>query len=386
MVAFLTCVLIEIYGIIILEVILIMKKYSQWMADSQIDRRPLLTDKWSYDYGLVLKGMEEIYSDCGDKKYASYILNTMNWFVNDDGTINRYNPEEYNIDHVNPGKVMIFCHKFSGDEKYIRAMHHIRGQLKTHPRTSEGVYWHKKVYPYQIWLDGLYMAEPFMAQYIKEFGGCFDDIINQFVLTEKYTACEKTGLLYHAYDETKSMYWANPQTGLSKHFWGRAIGWYLMAIVDVLEYLPKEHAGTSQMVDILHRCLDAMLKYQQPEGVWYQIVDMPDAKGNYLEASASCMMLYALAKGILQGHLDREKYLPPTRAVYDGIITEFVSETDNGFLNLNKVVEVGGLGGNFGKRRDGSFAYYLSENITSNDPKGLGAFLKAYAYAERLKI
>ena len=363
-----------------------MKKYSQWMADSQIHRRPLLTDQWTYTYGVVFKGVEEVFNDTGDKKYASYIINTMNWFVNDDGTIKKYDPNEYNIDHVNMGKLLFFCHEHTGDEKYIKAAHHIRGQLKTHPRTSEGVFWHKKVYPYQIWLDGLYMAETFYAQFIKELGGGigFDDIPKQFLLTEKYVACEKTGLLYHAYDETKSMYWANPETGLSKHFWARAIGWYLMAIVDVLDYFPENHPGVAELVALLKRRTDAMLKYQDKTGVWWQIVDMPEEKGNYLEASASCMMLHTLAKGILKGYLDKDTYLPAAKAAYDGIITEFVSETEEGTLNLNKVVEVGGLGGNFGKRRDGSFAYYISEAIVVNDPKGLGAFIKAYAYAERL--
>ena len=243
-------------------------------------------EKWAYDYGVVLKGFEEVYNDTGKDLYAAYILNNMSRFINDDGSIKGYNPDEFNIDHINNGKLLFFCHKKTGDEKYKKAARNLMAQIEKHPRTSENVLWHKKVYPYQIWLDGLYMASPFWAQYICEFDDSksFDDIPHQFLVCEKHTKCEKTGLLFHAFDETKSRYWCDPATGLSRHFWGRAIGWFVMAINDVLDYLPKDHKDRAAMIEMLDRTLSPLLKVQDVTGVWWQILNQPDRKGNYLES------------------------------------------------------------------------------------------------------
>jgi len=366
-----------------------MKKYSEWMARSCAERDPLWMDRWVYDYGVVLKGVEEVYKDTGNELYAAYILNNMSHFVNDDGSIKGYDPEEFNIDHVNAGKLLFFCHAKTGDEKYKKAARRIMGQIEKHPRTSENVLWHKKVYPYQIWLDGLYMGSPFWAQYVSEFGGGgnFDEIPRQFLVCEKRTKCKDTGLLFHAYDETKSMYWCDPATGLSKHFWARAIGWYAMAINDVLDYLPKDHKDRQALIDLLDRTLAPIAKLQDAAtGAWWQILNLPERKGNYLEASGSCMFLHGMAKGVLNGYLDKGKYLPAIKKAYDGIVAEFVTETRLGHINLNKNCHGAGLGNHpeLGRRRDGSFAYYISEPIVTNDPKGVGAFIKAYAYAERL--
>ena len=367
-----------------------MEKYSEWMARSCAQRSPLLMDRWIYDYGVVLKGVEEVYDTTGNDLYAAYILNNMNRFVNDDGSIKGYDPEEFNIDHINSGKLLFFCYKKTGNEKYRKAAHTLMGQIKKHPRTSENVLWHKKVYPYQIWLDGLYMASPFWAQYISEFGEDknFDEIPHQFLVCEKHTKCKDSGLLFHAYDETKTMYWCNPATGLSRHFWARAIGWYVMAINDVLDHLPKDHKNRQALIDLLDRTLAPLLNVQDSSGVWWQILNQPERKGNYLEASASCMFLYGMAKGVLNGYLTGDKYLPSIKKAYNGIISEFVTETGLGHLNLNKICHGAGLGNHpddkTNRRRDGSFAYYISENIVTNDGKGVGAFIKAYAYAERL--
>ena len=368
-----------------------MGKYSEWMTKSCVERAPLWMDKWAYDYGVVLKGVEEVYNDTGNDLFAAYILNNMSRFINDDGSIKGYSPDEFNIDHINNGKLLFFCHKKTGDAQYLKAAKTLIGQVKKHPRTSENVLWHKKVYPYQIWLDGLYMASPFWAQYIAESGegGAFDEVLQQFLVCEKHTKCRDTGLLFHAYDETKSLYWCDPATGLSPHFWARAIGWFVMALNDVLDYLPKDHKDRQTLVDMLDRTLAPLLKVQDATGVWWQILNLPEQKGNYLEASASCMYLYGMAKGVLKGYLEKDKYLPSIKKAYNGIIAEFVTETGLGHLNLNKVCQSAGLGNHpdiedKGRRRDGSFAYYISEPIVTNDPKGIGAFIKAYAYAERL--
>lgn len=366
----------------------------QWAiktADSIIERKPRLYEekgyegKWSYDYGVVLKGFELLWKQTGDYKYFQFIQSNMDYFINEDGTIRGYRLDEYNIDHINNGKLLFLLYKETKQEKYKKAAELLREQLETHPRTSEGAFWHKKIYPYQIWLDGLYMASPFYLEYLLTFeeGQGLDDVTKQFILCEKHTKDSETGLLYHAWDEKRVQPWCDPETGLSPNFWGRSLGWYLMALVDVLELLPTEHSDYQELVRILNDTLIALKKYQDAEtGVWYQVVNQADRKGNYLEASASSMIMYAMGKGIRLGVLDNA-WNETLDAAYHGIITEFVLETKEGWVNLNKNCQVAGLGGADG--RDGTFAYYISEPIITNDAKGVGAFLQACAEYEQLR-
>jgi unsaturated rhamnogalacturonyl hydrolase len=263
--------------------------------------------------------------------------------------------------------------------KYKKAIDLLRKQLRSHPRTSEGVFWHKKVYPSQIWLDGLFMGAPFYAEYVKEYGKEeeFDDITKQFILCAKYTKDHETGLLYHAFDEKKVQPWCNPETGHSKNFWGRSMGWFVMGLVDTLGFIPETHKDRDTLVTLLVEVLQALKKVQDEEtGVWYQVLNKGDRKGNYLEASASCMILYAIAKGVKQGFLSKE-WGEEAERVYKGIITEFVTVTNEGLVNLNKTCQVAGLGGP--DKRDGTFVYYISEPIITNDLKGIGAFILATA-------
>jgi unsaturated rhamnogalacturonyl hydrolase len=228
-----------------------------------------------------------------------------------------------------------------------------------------------------MWLDGLYMGEPFYAEYAVTFNepAAFDDIAKQFILMERHSRDDKTGLLYHGWDESKQQRWANPQTGRSPNFWGRAMGWYAMALVDTLDYFPEKHKQRAELVAILNRLAQAVAKYQEPRsGLWYQVLDKGTAKGNYLESSAACMFVYALAKGVRDGHLP-DSYMQVARNGYSGILREFVKTDAHGQLNLEGTVNVGGLGGN--PYRDGSYEYYLSENVVTNDPKGIGALLLA---------
>jgi len=338
--------------------------------------------KWTYDHGLVLKGIERVWINTGDKQYFDFIKRSMDHFVADDGSIRTYSQDEYNIDNILPGRNLLFLYKATREEKYKKAAALLREQLKTHPRTSEGGFWHKKIYPSQMWLDGLYMGEPFYAEYAVTFNepAAFDDIAKQFILMERHSRDDKTGLLYHGWDESKQQRWANPQTGRSPNFWGRAMGWYAMALVDTLDYFPEKHKQRAELVAILNRLAQAVAKYQEPRsGLWYQVLDKGTAKGNYLESSAACMFVYALAKGVRDGHLP-DSYMQVARNGYSGILREFVKTDAHGQLNLEGTVNVGGLGGN--PYRDGSYEYYLSEKVVTNDPKGIGALLLAAAEME----
>lgn len=333
--------------------------------------------KWTYDHGLVLKGIERVYAATNDKQYLDFIKRNIDHFVSDDGSIRTYKLDDYNIDNILPGRNLLFLYKTTGEEKYRKAAAELRNQLKTHPRTSEGGFWHKKIYPSQMWLDGLFMGEPFYAEYAATFSeaAAFDDIAKQFILMERHSRDDKTGLLYHGWDESKQQRWANPATGRSPNFWGRAMGWYAMALVDTLDYFPKEHRQRAELIAILNRLARAVAKYQDGRsGLWYQVLDKGGAKGNYLESSAACMFVYALVKGLRNRYLPAS-YMKTANDGYRGIQREFVKYDESGRFNLTGTVSVAGLGGN--PYRDGSYEYYLSEKVVTNDPKGIGAFLLA---------
>jgi unsaturated rhamnogalacturonyl hydrolase len=343
---------------------------------------PLVTDpekplKWSYEQGVLLKGMEGVWLSTGDGRYFSYIERGMDHFVSEDGSIRTYKLEDYNIDNVLNGRILLLLYKVTGKEKYRKAAATLREQLRTHPRTLEGGFWHKKIYPSQMWLDGLYMGEPFYAEYAATFNEPedFDDIAKQFILMEQHARDAKTGLLYHGWDESRKQRWANPQTGRSPNFWGRALGWYAMALVDVLDYFPKAHPRRRELLAILNRLAKAVERYQEPKsGLWYQVLDKGGSEGNYLEASASSMFVYALAKGVRQGYLP-DSYLKVARRGFDGIRSQFIEAAPAGGVNLKGTVAVAGLGGN--PYRDGSYQYYIGEKVVTNDLKGVGAFLMA---------
>jgi len=336
------------------------------------------TTKWSYDMGVILKGFEGIWQQTGDKKYFNSIQWKMDYFVQNDGSIKGYESDEFNIDHVNNGKLLLLLYRVTQKEKYLKAAQLLRGQLRRHPRTNEGGFWHKKVYPYQMWLDGLYMGEPFYAEYamLLHEDTAFNDIANQFIWMEKHARDPKTGLLYHAWDESKQMQWANKETGVSPNFWARAMGWYADALVDVLDYFPADHPKRKSLIDILNRLVNAIEKQQdKTTGLWYDVMNYngPGKEKNYFEASASSQFVYAVAKGVRKGYLPAAK-IEIAKKGYDGIVKRFI-KVENGQTNLHGTVKVSGLGGN--PFRDGSFEYYMSEPVIVNDPKGIGAFLLA---------
>jgi unsaturated rhamnogalacturonyl hydrolase len=334
--------------------------------------------------GVVLKGFEGIWMNTGDISYFNSIQKKIDYFVKDDGSIRNYELDEYNLDHVNNGKLVLLLYRVLGKEKYKKAAELLRSQLKTHPRTKEGGFWHKKIYTNQMWLDGLYMGGPFYAEYAMLFEpSAFDDIANQFIWMEKHARDPKTGLLYHAWDESKEQKWANKETGASPLFWARAMGWYADAIVDALDYFPAGHPKRQSLIDILNRLVNAIEKQQdKTTGLWYDIMNYsgPGKEKNYFEASASCQFTYAIAKGVRKGYLPAAK-LTIAKKAYAGIVKRFI-KVENGQTNLHGTVKVSGLGGN--PYRDGSFEYYMSEPVIVNDPKGVGAFLLASTEMEKL--
>jgi len=340
--------------------------------------------RWTYEQGVVLKGMEGVWLQTGDKKYFKYIQNYIDALVAEDGTIKGYKKDDYTLDNVLCGRPVLLLYNVLQKDKYHKALLQIRDQLSNQPRTTDGGFWHKKRYTSQMWLDGLYMAEPFYAEYASTFkeDTDFNDIAKQFILIDKHARDAKTGLYYHGWDESKSEKWANPQTGLSQNIWGRADGWYAMALVDVLEKFPANNPHRAELLAILNHFAAAIQKYQDPKsGLWYQIMDKANATGNYPEASASCMFVYTLAKGAREGYLPAS-YLAVAKKGYNGILAKFISTDANGQVNLNGTVSVGGLGGK--PYRDGSYQYYLSEKVVQNDPKGIGAFIQASVEVERL--
>lgn len=353
-----------------------------WKDSFALDNKPA---KWTYDMGVILKGFEGLWLNTGDVKYFNYIQKKMDFFVKDDGSIKTYKPDEFNIDHINNGKLLLMLYRVTLKDKYLKAANLLREQLRHHPRTNEGSFWHKKIYPNQVWLDGLYMAQPFYAEYamLAQEDTAFNDIADQFIRIEKHTRDGKTGLLYHAWDESKQMKWANPVTGNSPLFWSRAMGWYATALVDVLEYLPagrqvfpEEDSKRKEVIAILNRLVNAIEKQQDATtGLWKDILNYngPGKEKNYFEASASSQFVYAVAKGVRKGYLPSAK-ISIAQKGYAGIVNKFI-KNESGQANLYGTVKVSGLGGN--PYRDGSFEYYMSEPVIVNDPKGIGAFLLA---------
>lgn len=342
------------------------------------------TAKWRYDMGVILKGMEAYWRGTQNQAYFNYIKTMIDFYVDNNGKIKGYKKDEFNIDHVNNGKNILFLYEETGNEKYKKAAGLLRDQLRHHPRTRSGGFWHKDIYPWQMWLDGLYMAQPFYAQYAKLFNEpeAFNDITRQFVLMEQNARDKRTGLLYHGWDESREQRWANKKTGQSPNFWSRALGWYGMAMVDALDYFPANHPGRDSIIAILNRYAKAVVNYQDPVSkTWWDVTDKKNAPGNYHESSASCMLVYALAKGV------RMKYLPAyfekaAVAGFEGIKKEFIEKGRYG-LDLKGTVAVSGLGGN--PYRDGSYDYYIKEPVITNDPKGIGAFIKCAAEMELMR-
>ena len=358
-------------------------KWSDKMALTLMKRHPqayMIDDakspKWDYVHGLVLHSFEELYKKNPDPRYAAYIKNYVDILVQNDGTIKTYEIEKYNIDMIVAGRLLFNLYETTKDNRYLIAMQTLKKQLEGQPRTTNGGFWHKKIYPNQMWLDGLYMGEPFYAQYtvIFENGKNLDDIAKQFEEIQLHATDPKTGLLYHGWDEKKLMPWANKDTGVSPNFWSRSIGWYMMALVDALDYFPKDHPKQKELVGYLNNIAASLEKYQDQSGLWYQVTDKGGKEGNYLESSGTSMFAYAYAKGVNKGYLP-SKYKKVANKAFDGLTKQLIKVDADGTITLTQACAVAGLGGK--PYRDGSYEYYVNERKKDNDPKATGPFILA---------
>ena len=357
-----------------------MKRFAQpWMIENATKPR------WGYTHGLVVKAMLETWKSSGEKAYYNYAKIYADSLIDARGKI-KMDYLSFNLDNVNPGKILFDFYALTKDQRYKTAMDRLRKQLKEQPRTSEGGYWHKLKYTHQMWLDGLFMATPFLAQYGATFEDktAFADVLNQISLINKKTYDSKTGLYYHGWDESKEQAWANKVTGCSPNFWSRSIGWYAASLVDVLDYLPKETKGREKVLAIVRNLAATLIRYQDTaSGVWYQVTDQGNRKGNYLESSASSMFVYFLSKSINKGYIAKS-YVAPTTKAFNGLIKTFIKNEADGTITITNCCSVAGLGGDK-VYRDGSFEYYIGEPVIENDPKSVGPFILASIQFEKLK-
>jgi unsaturated rhamnogalacturonyl hydrolase len=358
--------------------------WSVSMAESEMIRNPSLwmvdfvkEKKWNYTHGLMGLAFMRLNEATKDERYYEYAKGYADSLIDSEGVIYKYKMENYNIDQVNPGKMMFLLYERTKDPRYEKVIHTLRDQLESQPRIAEGGFWHKKIYPDQMWLDGLYMGAPFYAEYAMKYDRPqdFRDVVNQFLIVAAHTYDPATGLYRHAFDASRQMAWADSVTGQSPHAWGRAMGWFSMAIVDVLDFLPEEQTGRDQLIDILNRMAGKLTGIQDPEtGGWYQVLDRSGDEGNYIETSCTAMFAYSIFKGVRMGYIDT-KYLATAQKAYQGLIDNFIVTGPDGLVTMKNICGVAGLGGD--PYRDGSYEYYIGEIIRDNDPKGVGPFILA---------
>ena len=374
--AILLCVLEPLYG-----QKTAMKKFAVQFADSEMKRFP---EAWMLDHGTTLNfgysqgvgccAMLALWRVTGDDKYFEYVEKWADALVNDSGEIYRYRRADYNLDFINSGKVLFAVYEQTGKEKYRLALDMLVDQLREQPRTSDGGFWHKKRYPWQMWLDGLYMCSPVLMQYGAAFGKpeWIEEAVKQIKLCHLHTYDAKTGLYHHAWDESREQRWADPVTGHSPNFWGRSIGWWFMALVDNLDYLPADHPDRGYIISLVQGLAETLPAYQDADGLWYQVLDCPEREGNYPEASVTAQFMYAYAKAVNKGYIDA-KYRVVARKAFEGLRNRLIVKNEDDTWSLTRCCAVSGLGGN--PYRDGSFEYYVNETIRDNDAKATGPLI-----------
>lgn len=334
--------------------------------------------EWTYEHGMFLNAGFELWQRTGRQSYFDYIKKWIDSFLTAEGTIreDEYDVTQYRLDDILPGRLCLFLYDETGDARYKAAADQLIHHLENQPTTSEGGYWHKEIYPHQMWLDGIYMADVFSMQYGSVFDKpeWYDEAVLQIQLISKHTRDSVTGLVYHGWDEAKNPVWADPNTGASPTFWSRAIGWYFMALADCLDYLPEDHAARPAVLDIFRDLAKNLARYQDNQTkLWYQVTDKAGEPGNWIETSASAMFAYGFAKGASNGWIDAS-YMQRARQAFDSIIRNYTWYDDAGNLYLDQTVKVGTLNLKVSK---GDFAYYIGGETRINDYKGLGALLYA---------
>lgn len=358
------------------------KKMYVRMADSEMIRFP---EAWQIDWatrpvfgycqGVVTLSMLKVWKATGDEKYYDYVEKYADMMVREDGSILNYDyvNGKRNIDMINTGKILFDVYDKTKNPKYKKAMDLLYNAMMDHPRNSFGGFWHKEVYPWQMWLDGLYMGAPYLAQYAKvnDKPELLNDVLMQFIIVHKFMKDPVTGLYFHAWDEKKVQKWCDPVTGLSHHFWGRSIGWWFMAIVDVLDFVPENHPFRPTLLEMAEGLAQSLPKFQR-DGVWYQLLGLEDREKNYKESTGTVMYMYSIAKAVNRGYIDK-KYNKIATDTYEGVMRNFIKNEKDGTVSITNCCMVAGLGGN--PYRDGSFEYYMSEPVRDNDPKATGPFI-----------
>lgn len=355
----------------------ILKRYPKaWQMDNQT--KP----KLDYKPTFALISLEKLYKKNKNETYHKYITDYIGLFVDSTGVISHYEKNEYNIDYLMTGNLIFDLYEDTSKSSYLTAMNTFKSQIESQPRTMSGGFWHKNIYPNQMWLDGIYMGTPFYSRYTKTFeaGKNYDDIIKQFELIHDNSFDTKTKLPYHAWDESKQIAWADKSTGNSPTIWSRGVGWYTMALVDVLDYLPKDHPKRQELIGYLKEVANALKKYQDKSGLWFQVVDKKALEGNYLEASGSTMFAYTFAKGVSKGYLPK-KFTKIANKTFDGLLKNLVVVDPNGEIHLNQISQGIGLGGN--PFRDGSNKYYVDSKKNTDNSIGVGAFILAALELDR---
>ena len=356
-------------------------EHPMWNKELVLSAR---TNKWNYIDGCMITAILSLYEITGQERYFQFAKDFVDYFVQADGSIRTYDVEEYNLDNINTACNLFFLYEKTGEEKYKRALDLVRKQLDGMPRTKEGSFWHKAIYPNQVWLDGLYMAEPFYMRYettFRKMGNC-QDVLRQFQNVEKHMKDPVTGLYYHGYDESREMYWANPETGCSPNFWLRSIGWFSLALVETAQATDETlYYEKRYFQKLLENLADALIPFQDEGGMFYQVVDKKEAEGNYLETSGTALIAYAILKAVRLGFL-APRYRCIGERAFQGIADRYLSQNEDGTLKLSGICLVAGLGGK--THRDGSLEYYFSEPVVENEAKGVAPFLLAYTEMRRL--
>lgn len=335
---------------------------------------------WDYIDGCMILALLEMYDTSGDKKFLDFADYYEDFRISDDGSIDGYKKDEWNIDNINGGKNLFVLYSITKKEKYRKALENLYDQVKNQPRTKEGNFWHKKIYPNQVWLDGLYMGLPFYMEYETTFNDSKnrEDIYNQFFNVERIMKDPKTGLYFHGYDSERKMFWADKETGLSRNFWLRSLGWFSMAMLDTLNKASDRGSENWNHLKSMFRDLQtSMLAFQDESGMWYQVPNRQNEGANYLETSGSAIFAYSMMKGFRTKILDDTKFRDAGLKAFNGICDRYLT-TEDGKLGLGGICLVAGLGPETSPRRDGSFEYYMSEPIVKDDAKGVGPFILAY--------
>ncbi|MBQ4161253.1 MAG: glycoside hydrolase family 88 protein [Clostridia bacterium] len=350
-------------------------------------------NKFFYHQGVFLSGMQNIYALSGEEKYFDYVKAYCDSLIDENGdlyaayaatdasgfTVNVPASRAIRmLDHKQPTVLLYQLYDRTGDERYLKYLKKVAASMHFWPTNDYGAYWHTMYHSCQVWMDGAYMAGPLCVLYAKRFGDTAlrERAIHQIFIMNEHTKDEKTGLYFHGWDPTKAAEWADPETGCSQEIWGRAVGWYAVAILDILENIPQNHPAVAQLKKIELDLLRALKKYRHPEsGLWCQILDKPERKDNWIESSCSNLFIYSIAKAIRMGIADRDEFSDMLETAYNSSIALLYNDAD-GYLVIDHVCEGTCI-------ESGTYGFYIHRKKIKNDLHGAGAFILMCAEMQR---